>query len=117
MAGAFISTDEANQMINDFIQNNFDQGSYGKVNVKSFLLDASLLRTYLQNTNIVSMKIAIGNSTTSGTKAPSLVLIGVDSSGNVVLGGPDGKCVLDHCSPCPPSCGMTTGNSAQDTIQ
>lgn len=116
MAGAFISTDEANHMIDDFIRNNFDTNSYGKVNVKSFMLDASLLRTYLANTNIRSVKVVFGNNSTDGTNRPTLIFVGVDASGNIVLGGPDGHSVLDQCSPCPPTCGMV-GNSQQDTIQ
>ncbi|RYD54623.1 MAG: hypothetical protein EOP56_18710 [Sphingobacteriales bacterium] len=114
-SGAFISVDEANRLINDFLTNNFDAGSYGKVNVKSFTLDANLLRTYLQDTSIVTMKVALGNSTIDGTNRPTLVFAGVNANGNIVLGGPNGNSVLDQLSPCPSLC-PAFGDAVRDTL-
>lgn len=102
--GAFILIGEANEYIQEFLDNHYDANSFGKVNTKSFILDAGLVREYLADQTITNVKLMLGVREVDGTKYPTIIFSGYDSSGNYVNAGPNKNMVLDHCALCPPSC-------------
>lgn len=109
--GAEVTVTAANQYIADFITNYFTPGT---VPVKSMILDAGLLRTYLSNTNIQNVKFMLGERPIgTNEKTLTLIVAGYDADGNYVL-TQDGM-VLDHLAPCPHQC-PTLGNAASDYI-
>ncbi|MCB0696584.1 MAG: hypothetical protein KDC07_04425 [Chitinophagaceae bacterium] len=112
--GAEVSVATANGYITDFITDYYDTG---KVPVKSMIMSASLLRTYLANAAIENVKFMLGSRKVdiNGTETEVLTLVvgGYDANGNYVL-TTNGE-VLDHMAPCPNSC-PTVGDAASDTI-
>lgn len=112
--GAEVTVTVANQYIADFITNYFTPGT---VPVKSMIMDAGLLRTYLNDASIENVKFMLGERTINngGTNVQTLTLIvaGYDADGNYVL-TQDGM-ILDHMAPCPFDC-PTVGNAANDYI-
>lgn len=112
--GGEITVATANSYINSFITNYFNTD---KAPVKSMIMDADLLRSYLQNDDIVGIKFMLGATDYdhNGSQIPifTLIVAGYDANGNYVL--TSNGMVLDRTSPCPPSC-PPSGNAANDTI-
>lgn len=110
--GSEVSVSTANGYIQDFIDNYFTPGT---VQVKSMIMDAQLLRDYLNNTDIENVKFMLGERPIgTGTETTlTLVVAGYDAAGNYVL-TTDGK-ILDHTTPCPTDC-PTVGDAANDLI-
>lgn len=109
--GAEVTVTVANQYIADFITNYFTPCT---VPVKSMIMDAGLLRSYLSNTDIENVKFMLGERPIgTNEKTLTLIVAGYDANGNYVLTEDD--MVLDHTKPCPPDC-PTTGNAANDYI-
>lgn len=113
--GELIPVSEANDYITAFLNNHYDANSFGKVNVKSFIFDADLLREYLSNTSITDVKLMLGERDHSGTKYPTIIFTGYDANGNYVKAGPNHDMVADHCAICPPNC-PTVGTASNDLI-
>lgn len=115
--GSEVSVATANGYISDFITEYFNTG---KAPTKSMIMDADLLRDYLNNnTNIENVKFMLGTRTVSvggvDTEVFTLIVAGYDSSGNYVLSSTSPDMILDHTIPCPDSC-PTVGNAANDYI-
>lgn len=112
--GQAISVSTANGYIEDFIDNFYDTG---KVPVKSLIMDAGLLRSYLSDTTIENVKFMLGERTVdvNGTPTQTLTLIvaGYNQSGDYVL-LPNNQ-ILDNMAPCPTRC-PSTGDAANDYI-
>ena len=109
--GSFIPLQTANAYIRKFIDDYF---ATGRAPVKSMIVDAGLLRDYLNdNMNITHVKFALGARTVDDKEVLTLVIAGYDDNGNYVLA--PGNEVMDNVTPCPPSCPLT-GNSANDYI-
>ncbi len=113
--GGEITVNDANTYINAFIANYVATGDFP---VKSFIFDAELLRTYLDNNpDIENMKFMLGEKEFdvdgTPTNLPTLIITGYDSNGDYIKSSP-GK-VLDKSQPCPPKC-PTVGNAASDNI-
>lgn len=109
--GEEVSVATANEYIEDFISDYYDTG---KSPVKSMIMSASLLRSYLGNGAIENVKFMLGaRMGDEGTQVLTLVVAGYDAVGNYVL-TPSGN-ILDHMAPCPNNC-PTVGKAANDTI-
>ncbi|MEZ5017938.1 MAG: hypothetical protein R2800_12845 [Flavipsychrobacter sp.] len=113
--GGEITVSDANSHINAFISSYFTPGDFP---VKSFIFDAGLLKSYLDNNpSIVNMKFMLAEKeflVDGNTKVmPTMVLVGYDSSGNYVKLS-NGK-VLNSAEPCPTMC-PTVGAAANDNI-
>lgn len=109
--GAEVTVTVANQYIADFISNYFTPGD---VPVKSMIMDAGLLRSYLSNTDIENVKFMLGERPIgTNEKTLTLIVAGYDADGNYVL-TEDGM-ILDNMTPCPFDC-PTVGNAANDYI-
>ena len=109
--GSFIPVPTANNYIRKFIDDYF---STGLVPTKSMILDAALLRDYLNgNPAIVNLKLVLGAKDVNGTQALTLIIAGYDDEGNYIL-GPENS-VMDNVVPCPPGC-VTVGNASNDFI-
>lgn len=108
--GSEISVAKANDYIQDFIDNYYTPGD---VPVKSMIMDAQLLRDYLDDTDIENVKFVLGEKplTPTGTTL-TLIVAGYDSAGDYVL--TSGGKILDNTSPCPSDC--PTGDAGNDLI-
>ncbi|MGE0567079.1 MAG: hypothetical protein AB7O73_03960 [Bacteroidia bacterium] len=78
---------------------NYRSGKYEPV--LGYFFGAAKLQDLLDQSGCVGIRIYYGED--SGTGAPELVLVGVDSDENDILGTE--PLVLDQGSPCPPNCG------------
>lgn len=109
--GGEISVSTANGYITSFITNYFTPGN---VPVKSFFMDAQLIRDYLANPEIKNVKFVLGESPLGESNSDSLtlILVGVDSNDNYVK-TVNGN-VLDEVTRCPPHC--QSGQAANDLI-
>lgn len=113
--GGEITINDANTYIDSFISSYVTPGDFP---VKSFIFDAGLLKTYLNdNPDIVNMKFMLGEKEFdvegTATMLPTLIIVGYDANGNYIKSSP-GK-VLDMSKPCPPFC-PTTGAAASNNI-
>lgn len=112
--GEEITVATANGYIETFIADYF---TTGKAPVKSMILDADLLRSYLSNPDIENVKFMLGARTITHGGVPlqvfTLIAAGYDANGNYVL-TPNGL-VVDHSKPCPPEC-PPIGNAGNDYI-
>ncbi len=112
--GAEVPVATANGYITDFITDYYDTG---KAPVKSMIMSADLLRTYLANPAIENVKFMLGARTMNDNGVEkevfTLIVGGYDAAGNYVL-TPQGN-ILDQMTPCPFNC-PTIGNAARDHI-
>lgn len=114
--GEEILVTTANGYITDFISDYYDTG---KAPVKSMIMDADLLRSYLSKSDIKNVKFMLGARTITennqSTEVFTLIVAGYDANGNYVFSSTNPNKVLDHMSPCPNKC-PTSGAAANDTI-
>ncbi|MCB0699625.1 MAG: hypothetical protein H6551_09315 [Chitinophagales bacterium] len=115
--GAEVPVATANGYISDYLT---DYYATGKAPTKSMIMDADLLRGYLNNnTNIENVKFMLGVRTISvggvDEEVFTLIVAGYDSSGNYVLSSTSPDMILDQLAPCPDEC-PTVGNAANDYI-
>lgn len=113
--GEEIAVSTANDYIEDFIDNYYDTG---KAPVKSMIMDAKLLKDYLNdNSSIENVKFVLGARTIDIDNVPTevftLIVAGYDSNGDYVLSSPNK--ILDNMTPCPSYC-PTVGDAANDYI-
>ena len=112
--GAEVPVATANGYITEFIDGYYNTG---KAPVKSMIMSADLLRTYLANPAIENVKFMLGARTIeeNGQKKEvfTLVVGGYDAVGNYVL-TTQGN-ILDNMEPCPNKC-PSVGNAANDHI-
>lgn len=113
--GEEILVTTANGYITDFISDYYDTG---KAPVKSMIIDADLLRSYLANNAVKNIKFTLGARTISvnneNQEIFTLIVAGYDSNGNYVFSSTNPNKVLDHSGACPPSC--PSGNAGNDLI-
>lgn len=109
--GGEISVSTANGYITSFLTNYFTPGN---VPVKSFIMDAQLIRDYLANPEIKNVKFVLGESPLGETNNDSLtlILVGFDSNDKYVK-TTNGN-VLDSMDRCPPEC--PAGQAGNDLI-
>jgi hypothetical protein len=117
----FISVGVANEMISSYIYSITNSANANAV--KSFTVNADSLRAYLSDPNVKNIKLVLAHtqeyaaSSASGTYAGyssgalTIVIAASDASGNYVYRNGN---VLDHCIPCPSSCGI--GNAASNLL-
>lgn len=116
-AGEFISVSLADSMIGSYLTS--ISSSSNDTDLRSFSIDANLLRAYLSDGSVSSVKLVFAHSSDymashygeySGMKAGGLtiVIVGYDTSGNYVYRG---GMVLDHAAPCPYTCPSGSASS------
>lgn len=114
--GEKILVSTANGYINDFIA---DYYNTGKAPVKSMIMDADLLRTYLADSSIKNVKFMLGARTIqvngNDKEIFTLIVAGYDSNNNYVMASTSPDMILDHTAPCPNAC-PSSGTAANDTI-
>lgn len=124
----FIRVDTANKMIASYLNSiNYTQND---TDLRSLIIDADTLRTYLANSSIKKVKIMFAHTLAyinsghgnqpAGYKNTALttVIAGYDASGNYVFYRyPESSVdmVLDHSMPCPTNC-PTSGTAASDLL-
>lgn len=119
---SFIDSAAANVQIASYLSS---IDTFNTAQVKSFILDAASLRTYLANNAIEQIKIMIGHqSVVIGSSLPtpyqylntgsmSLVLVGVDNNNNYVYHNTNE--VINRSRDCPINC-YVTGNASNDLL-
>lgn len=138
---AFITMDDANQMINSYLYSiaNDSNNTSQTPDIHSFSINADSLRAYLANPQITNVKLFFAhtmdyiNAGNFGqyagyqSGAITIILAAYDAKGNYVYylqGGVAGgqaatggatNYVLDHCVPCPANCpqGVAGGDFLQ----
>jgi hypothetical protein len=110
----YIHRDTANKMIGSYVASISPDNNPSNPNLYSFILDASLLRHYLNDTTIKEVKIMLAhrldfiNSGHEGenagyrSNALTIIIAGYDSLGNYVFYS--GNMILNHATPCPRNC-------------
>ncbi len=124
----FISKDSANIMISSYLTSiASDSAPKPSPDLKSLIIDAKELRTYLNNNrNITHVKLMLAhtlkyiNEGNTGkyagyrSDALTIVVAGYDSASNYVFA--PGNTVPDHCGPCPDFCPVS-GTAANNLLQ
>lgn len=108
--GAEVPVATANGYITQYID---DYYTPGIMPVKSLILDADLLRSYLSNPDITNIKFMLGVRPFGTDETITLVVAGYDANGDYILTSSGN--VLDHANPCPTNC-PTVGNAQNDLI-
>lgn len=115
----FISVDEANSMIKSYLTSIQYPGNDS--DLRSLLYNADSLRAYLKDTSIRQLKMMFANTNESSDAATvygqdvTLIIAGVDASGNYRLYKGNAAAALDRAIPCPKNC-MVEGTASRDTI-
>ena len=122
-----IPVDSANKMIQSYVNSINTPSTTNDTDVKSFFVDASELRNYLDSTNITQIKIVLAHTLNfinnghgnqnAGYKsgAFTLVLAGVDKDGKYIY--MPGNNVINHSAPCPTNCPPgAAGNDLLTTV-
>lgn len=123
----YISKDTANKMIGSYLQSiESDTAGDKAPNLNSLIMDADLLRHYLNNREIKNVKVMFAhtldyvNSGHAGqyagmsSDALTIIVAGYDREGNYVFGPVN--TVPNHAVPCPRNCpdfGTAAGNKLQ----
>lgn len=109
--GGEISVSTANGYITSFLTDYFNTG---QVPVKSFIMDAQLIRDYLANPEIKNVKFVLGESPLdeSNNDSLTLILVGFDANGDYIKTTTGN--VLDGTDRCPPKC--PAGQAGNDLI-
>ncbi|HVX00398.1 MAG TPA: hypothetical protein VHA52_08195 [Candidatus Babeliaceae bacterium] len=115
-----ISVDTANAMISSYLKG---ANCYAIVdtNLKSLIVNADTLRAYLNDTSIKSLKLMFAEKTSYinacgfganagySSRGLTLVIVGVNRSGNYVLNSQG--MVYDRCNACPTVCPVGTASN------
>jgi|GEM_PF-4468161 len=103
--GAFISADEANGYIARYADEVTASGN--DQCIKSYIIDADLMREYLNNCpDVKYLQVSLGKTDLTAPTMPlgpghNFIFVGVNSTKNYVLYNGD---VLDNGDPCPNNC-------------
>lgn len=112
--GAEITVTTANEYIENFISDYYDTG---KAPVKSMILDANILRTYLLNPDIEDIKFMLGARDIvhqgNTIQVFTLIVAGYNANGDYIL--TNNGLIIDQSRPCPPEC-PPVGKAANDFI-
>jgi hypothetical protein len=121
--GYFLSKDTANQMLESYLNSIpvEEQGHY----LRSLVLDANAIRSYLADTSIVKVKLMLAYTlpfaaSPDASLPPDLksggitiLLAGVNRLDDYVLYGTNS--VVNFATPCPPTC-FVSGTASADTL-
>ena len=121
----YIVKDTANMMIGSYLESVAGDSGASVPNVRSFILDAALLRHYLENEEIAQVKVMLahtpesihsGGNTDAGFRSDALTIVvaGFDLTGDYVYWGND--MVPNHATPCPRNC-PESGSAANYLLQ
>ena len=120
----FICIDSANKMLNSYLNSITNTGA--TPDLKSLIVDADALRSYLEDTNIKHVKLMfahrldyINNGNGNGYAGVrydglTIIIAGYDNSNNYIYN--ESGAVLDNCQPCPYSC-PSNGTASYHTLQ
>lgn len=106
--GSYISQSQAKTLGTNYTSSNrFAQTGY----IKAHFLGNEKLEELLNQQSCVGLRIYYATKIEISTaQTPEIVVVGVDSSGNDILGN---NLILDASLPCPPAC-PETGGSVMD---
>jgi hypothetical protein len=122
-SGYFLDKGTANDMLESYLNSIpvEEQGQY----LRSLVLDADAIRSYLADTSITKVKLMLAYTlpyaeSPDASRPPDLksggitiLLAGVNGSGNYVLHGSNS--VVNFATLCPPTC-YVTGTASADTL-
>ncbi|HTN45200.1 MAG TPA: hypothetical protein VL098_02550 [Flavipsychrobacter sp.] len=110
----YIHRDTANKMIGSYLASISSDTNHSNPNLNSFILNADLLRHYLNDTAIKEIKVMLahrldfinaghqGENAGYRSNALTIVIAGYDSLGNYVFYS--GNMIPNHATPCPRNC-------------